>query len=191
MIRQKILREYPKPNITVGIHCTLEDLYHIQLQLKNNFADKTGNKYNKNEDLEMVNEDSATDSKPPPIILPDVNDISEMLAYLNSKIKRELNDYKTQRNGHVRVMVKSIEEFRKLVKTLSSRATKTPLNMFYVDIEPNNKNRDNVKHIGNAIVNIEPPRKNNEIVRCLPEKYRTTSKMSQLLRRTRRQLQRV
>jgi len=114
-----------------------------------------------------------------------------MLAYLNSKIKRELYYYKTQRNGHVRVMVKSIEEFRKLVKALRSRATKTPLNMFYVDIEPNNKNRDNVKHIGNAIVNIEPPRKNNEIVRCLPEKYRTTSKMSQLLRRTRRQLQRV
>jgi len=36
--------------------------------------------------------------------------------------------------------------------------------MLYVDIEPNNINRDNVKPIGNAIVNIEPPRKNNEIV---------------------------
>jgi len=74
--------------------------------------DKTGNKYNKNEDLEMVNEDSATDfAKPPPIFLSDVNGISEKLTYLKTKIKRELFYYKTQRYGHVRVMVKSIEEF--------------------------------------------------------------------------------
>jgi len=73
----------------------------------------------------MVNDDSATDSaKTPPIILSDVNDISEMLAYLNSKIKRELYYYKNQRNGHVRVRVKSIEEFRKLVKTLSNDCVK-------------------------------------------------------------------
>jgi len=40
--------------------------------------------------------------------------------------------------------------------------------MFYVDIEPNYKNRDiyNVEHISNAIVNIEPPRKTYEIVQC-------------------------
>ncbi len=36
----EILREYIKPNITVGIHCTLEDLYNIQLPLKNNFTNK-------------------------------------------------------------------------------------------------------------------------------------------------------
>ncbi len=36
----EILREYLKPNITVGIHCTLEDLYHIQLPLKTNFTNK-------------------------------------------------------------------------------------------------------------------------------------------------------
>jgi len=29
-----ILREYLPPNITVGIHCSLEDLYHIQVSLK-------------------------------------------------------------------------------------------------------------------------------------------------------------
>ncbi len=34
----EILREYLKPNITVGIHCNLEDLYHIQLPFKNNFT---------------------------------------------------------------------------------------------------------------------------------------------------------
>ncbi len=34
----EILRDYLKPDITVGIH--LEDLYHIQLPLTNNFTDK-------------------------------------------------------------------------------------------------------------------------------------------------------
>jgi len=29
-----ILREYIPPNITIGIHCTLEDLYKIQIHLK-------------------------------------------------------------------------------------------------------------------------------------------------------------
>lgn len=54
------------------------------------------------------------------------------------------------------------------ISNIKSRATKTPLNMFYVDLEPNNKNGDiyKVKHIGNAIVNIEPTRKTNEIVQC-------------------------
>jgi len=35
-----ILREYLPPNITVGIHCSLEDLYHIQVSLKNSFTNK-------------------------------------------------------------------------------------------------------------------------------------------------------
>jgi len=35
-----ILREYLPPNITVGILCSLEDLYHIQVPLKNNFTNK-------------------------------------------------------------------------------------------------------------------------------------------------------
>ncbi len=35
-----ILRSYLPPSTTVGIYCTLEDLYHIQLPLKNNFTNK-------------------------------------------------------------------------------------------------------------------------------------------------------
>jgi len=35
-----ILREYLPPNITVGIHCSLEDLYHNQVSLKNNYTNK-------------------------------------------------------------------------------------------------------------------------------------------------------
>jgi len=32
-----ILREYIPPNITIGVHCTLEDFYRIQKPLKDNF----------------------------------------------------------------------------------------------------------------------------------------------------------
>jgi len=35
-----ILRDYLPKNITVGIHCCLEDLYHIQVSFKNNFINK-------------------------------------------------------------------------------------------------------------------------------------------------------
>jgi len=35
-----ILREYIPPNLTVGIHCTLEDFYRIQKPLKDNFVNK-------------------------------------------------------------------------------------------------------------------------------------------------------
>jgi len=35
-----ILREYIPPNLTVGIHCTLENLYRIKKQLKDNFVNK-------------------------------------------------------------------------------------------------------------------------------------------------------
>jgi len=35
-----MFREYLPPYVTVAIHCSLEDLYHIQVSLKNNFTNK-------------------------------------------------------------------------------------------------------------------------------------------------------
>jgi len=35
-----ILREYIPTNITIGVHCTLEDFYRIQKPLKDNFINK-------------------------------------------------------------------------------------------------------------------------------------------------------
>jgi len=35
-----ILKEYTSPNITVRIHCSLEDLYHIHVSLHNSFTNK-------------------------------------------------------------------------------------------------------------------------------------------------------
>ncbi len=34
------MREYIQLNVTVGLHCTLEDLYIIQKPLKDNFVNK-------------------------------------------------------------------------------------------------------------------------------------------------------
>jgi hypothetical protein len=47
--------------------------------------------------------------------------------------------------------------------------TKTPLSMFFVNLEPNANNKDifKVKYISNCVVNFEPPRKNNTIVQCM------------------------
>lgn len=50
-----------------------------------------------------------------------------------------------------------------------SRATKEPLSMFFVDLEPNsdtNKKMYNIKHINNAIIVVEPPILKKEVVQC-------------------------
>ena len=157
--------------------------------------------------------------KPPPIVLSEVSDIVGMLQYLKLKIDSKEFSYKTQRDGHVRIMVKTIQKYRELVKILKndnikyytfqlkqerafrvvvknihhstptadikseieslghivrgvhnikSRITKEPLHMFFIDIEPDNKNSDiyKIRHIGNAIVVIEPPRKSKDMVQC-------------------------
>ncbi|XP_020808002.1 uncharacterized protein LOC110183986 [Drosophila serrata] len=90
-------------------------------------SDSTPNNGNEDETetLDIITEDTLDESaKPPPIFLSEVNDIKGMLAYLESKTKKELFFYKVQRDGHVRVMVKTIEEYRKLVKTLTTDLVK-------------------------------------------------------------------
>ncbi|KAH8306759.1 hypothetical protein KR044_013041 [Drosophila immigrans] len=56
-------------------------------------SDSTPNNGNKDETeaLDMISEDISDESaKPPPIFLSEVNDIKGMIAYLESKIKKEL-----------------------------------------------------------------------------------------------------
>lgn len=64
-----------------------------------------------------------------------------------------------------------IEKFGHKVRNISnikSYLTKEPLSMFFVDLEPKDNNKEiyNLTHINNAIVNIEPPRKTNNIPQC-------------------------
>lgn len=48
------------------------------------------------------------------------------------------------------------------------KITKQPLSMFFVDLEPNTTNKFiyELKHINNALVKVEPPKKNFTIVQC-------------------------
>lgn len=47
-------------------------------------------------------------------------------------------------------------------------ATKTPLNLFFVDLEPAKNNKDifDLKYIHNMKIAVEPPRKSTNIVQC-------------------------
>lgn len=49
-----------------------------------------------------------------------------------------------------------------------SRFTKEPLSMFFINLEPNDNNKDifNIRYILNNVVTFEPPRKSASIVQC-------------------------
>ena len=51
-------------------------------------------------------------SKPPPIVLSVVSDIVGILQYLKLKIDSKEFSYKSQRDGHVQIMVKTIAIYR-------------------------------------------------------------------------------
>ena len=59
--------------------------------------------------------------KPPPIVLSEVSDIVGILQYLKHKIDSKEFSYKTQRDGHVGIMVKAIQKYRELVKHIKKR----------------------------------------------------------------------
>lgn len=66
--------------------------------LSNNIPD--GKEDDGKETLKMIIEGDINDSsKPPPIFLSDVHEISAMLTFLNTKINKEEYYYKSQRDG--------------------------------------------------------------------------------------------
>lgn len=170
------------------------------------------------DDSQANNNDNA-EPKPPPIVIPDVTDIKSMLANVSKVINPTEFAYKSFRDGQVRLMAKSTNSFRSIVKFLDekkikyhtyqlkqerayrivvknlhfstpvdiiksdiekeghkvrnivnikNRFTKEPLSMFFVDLEPSPSNTDifNMKYIYRAVVKIEPPMKNDDIVQC-------------------------
>lgn len=127
--------------------------------------------------------------------------------------------YKCLRDGQVRLMIKSVESFRKIVhhletakinfhtfqikqerayrvvikglhhstpvsdikaillslghqvrsvRNIISRVSKQPLPMFFVDLDPNANNKEiyNIRSFDNAIIQIEAPKKFDDIVQC-------------------------
>lgn len=57
-------------------------------------------------------------SKPPPLFVPDVNDVLDMLDNLSKIIPRNQMRYKSLRNNEVKLMIDNVESYRKLTKHL-------------------------------------------------------------------------
>lgn len=157
--------------------------------------------------------------KPPPIYLNEITNIGQMTASIGKLVGSSEFTIKALRNDEIKIQVKTIENYRKLVKECTSkgikfhtyqvksdrafrvvirnlhhsfdvelikncleelnhkvrsvtnvrhRFTKSPMNMFFADIEPatNNKQIYDVREIGNAVVKIEPPKRTHDIPQC-------------------------
>lgn len=162
---------------------------------------------------------TETQPKPPPIFIPDVGDISKMVTNLSKVIPSTDFSYKSLRDGQVRLVIKTVDSYRKVVKYLEtskksfhtfqlkperafravikglhystdisdikayllsfghqvrsvrnivSRVTKNPLPMFFVDLDPDPKNKDifNIRTFDNAMVEVVAPKKFDDIVQC-------------------------
>lgn len=198
----------------------------INLQQKKHHYDdglSSSNRYAAlgNNESEEIGEDiiSTTVPKPPPIFIPHVADIAKMVSNINKVISNNDYNFKSLRDGQVRLMIKSVESFRKVihhlddvkinyhtfqlkqerafrvvlkgvhhttpisdikamllslghqvrsVRNIISRVSKQPLPMFFVDIDPKENNKDifNIRSFDNAIIQVEVPKKLNDIVQC-------------------------
>lgn len=171
-----------------------------------------------NDNVEEVTK-VESEPKPPPIFLPDVGDINKMVTNISKIISNSEFSYKSLRDGQVRLVIKTVESYRKVVKHLEtskksfhtfqlkperayravikglhhstqisdikayllsfghqvrsvrnviSRVTKNPLPMFFVDLDPNPNNKDifNIRSFDNAIIEVEAPKKFDDIVQC-------------------------
>lgn len=92
-----------------------------------NKASYSGNAVNKfsvldvSSDEEQQNNTSEDDNeKPPPIIIPNVGDIKSMIKSFSDQIKQDNFSYKSLRDGQIRLMVKNIPCYRKIVKFLDN-----------------------------------------------------------------------
>lgn len=157
--------------------------------------------------------------KPPPIFIPNVEDVTKMVKNLSKIVPSSDYNYKCLRNNEIRLVVNKIESYRKVinhldaikinyhtyqlkqerafrvvvkgihhstpvsdfkahmitkghqvrsVRNIVSRITKTPLPMFFVDLDPspNNHSIFDIRSYENAIIEIEAPRKFDDIVQC-------------------------
>lgn len=166
-----------------------------------------------------VSAKEAQPPKPPPIFIPNVDDIGKMVIKISKIIPSSDFYYKSLRDGQVRLNIKTVDCYRKVVKyfdnmnikyhtyqlkqeraytvvlkglhpstpvedikakllvlghqvrsirNIISRSSKQPLPMFFVDLDPNSNNKDiyNLREFDNAIIQVEAPKKFNDIVQC-------------------------
>lgn len=189
------------------------------LENRNMFSELSTDEDDDNNNDQQQNTNNINEPKPPPIIIPNVSNIKLMTTKLLSIISKDDFSYKSLRDGQIRLMIKSIDSYRKVVKYLDekninyhtyqvkqerayrvvikgvhfstpvddlkieiesyghevrniinakSRINKQPLSMFFVDLEPKANNKDvyNIRAIDNVIVNVETPKKVEDLVQC-------------------------
>lgn len=183
----------------------------------------SNNKYDSldNEQLEGEEDEEEEEAapKPPPIYIPNVGNIIIMIKKISTIIPVDDFNYKSLKEGQVRLMVKNVDSYRKIIKyfedskisfhtfqlkqeksfrfvikglhhstpisdikaallllghqvrivtNAKSRATKEPLSMFFVEVDPNPNNKSvyDIKFMNNALVKVEPPFRTNDLVQC-------------------------
>ena len=70
------------------------------------------------------NDNNDNVPKPPPIFIPDVADIKNMVENFLKVISSEDFTYKSLKDGQVRLMLKSVDSYRKIVKHLDNKNIK-------------------------------------------------------------------
>lgn len=64
--------------------------------------------------------DTPEETKPPPIFIPDVGNIGKMVTSISKVIDNNHFSYKSLRDGQVRLVIKTVESYRKVVKFLET-----------------------------------------------------------------------
>lgn len=189
----------------------------IDVPISNNFTILAEEDPNTME--ETSSNETKKEPKPPPIFIPDVQNVTKMVQVIESVLTRDEYFYKCLPNNKIRITPLTSDVYRKLVRKLSelnvgfhtfqlkqerafrtvlknmhystdpadiinainayghnvrnvsnarSAKTKTPLGMFFVDLEPAKNNKDiyDIEFLLNAKVKFEPPYKKNDIVQC-------------------------
>lgn len=77
-----------------------------------------------NSEEERQNDTEDGDPKPPPLIIPNVSDIQGMISLVTKAIMPQEFTYNSFRDGHVRLMTKSTNAYRTLVKYFDSKKVK-------------------------------------------------------------------
>lgn len=193
-----------------------------QKRIHNEEAPSTSNRFQAlvNDDNDVDNNEGTLSApKPPPIFIPDVTNIGKMVNNISSIIENTEFNYKSLRDGQIRLTIKTVDSYRKVirhfdermikyhtfqlkterafravikglhhstnvsdikamllnfghqvrsVRNIVSRVTKAPLPMFYIDLDPSANNNDifNIRSFDNAIIQIEAPKKFDDIVQC-------------------------
>lgn len=100
---------------------------------------------------------------------------TDQVKYHTFQLKQERAFRVVAKNIHHSTQIETIKKSIEMqghavrgIHNIKSRITKEPLPMFFIDLEPHKNNSEiyNIKHINNAIITIEPPKKVSDMVQC-------------------------